>query len=172
MATWTECSSSLGRPEEPESLEEAEIIAAAPVLDDSAVVGDPPNIDMAYGETPSGRIATRERAGVAPPHDDALDDFVAFGDLVLDLEAEVAEHSSKLLNGLSYAVRPGRKLRMTGFVVYELGMDQFVQERDVALGIDLLESMASCALVVAGRPCRNRSASIVRHHVMITAPSR
>jgi hypothetical protein len=47
-----------GRRDEPELLEETEIIAAAPVLDDPSV-GDPPDVDMADGETPSGRIAAR-----------------------------------------------------------------------------------------------------------------
>lgn len=48
-----------GRREEPELLEEAEIITATPVFDDPAVAGYPPDVDMADGETPSGRIATR-----------------------------------------------------------------------------------------------------------------
>ena len=100
---------------------------------------------MADGETPSGRIATRQRARVAPAHDYALD---------------------------SHAVRSGRKLRVIRFMVHELGMDQFVQEFDVALGVDLLESTASCELVVVGRPCRARSTSIVRQGKQVLMASR
>lgn len=106
---------------------------------------------------------------MAPAHDYKLDDLVTFGDLVFDLEAEVAERILELLNRLSHAVRSGRNLRVTGFVVYELEVDQFVQEFSVASGVDLLESAASCALVAVGRLYGAWFASIVRHHEPITA---
>jgi hypothetical protein len=58
---------------------------------------------------------------------------------------------------------------VTGFVVYELEVDQFVQEFYVASGVDLLESAASRALVAVGRLYGAWVASIFRHHEPITA---
>ena len=87
---------------------------------------------------------------MAPAHDYPLDDAVTFGDLVFDLEAEVAERTLKLLNRLSHAGGSGRKRRVTRFVVHEFGVDQFVQEFEVASGVDFLESAASRALVAIG----------------------
>lgn len=69
-------------------LEETEIVSTPPALDELAMV-DSPDVDMPDGKLAARRLRVHERAGVSPAHGHELDDFVAFGDLVMDLEMRV-----------------------------------------------------------------------------------
>jgi hypothetical protein len=91
---------------------------------DELAVGDPPDVDVAHGEPPSGRLTADERAGMPPAHGDALADLVALRELVFDGERGLAEGAVKPLDGAPYARGPGRPFAVCRLVVDEVGMNE------------------------------------------------
>jgi hypothetical protein len=143
-------SGSLTHLEKPELPEKAEVIPASPVFDD-LVTRRPPDVGVSHGELLAGRLATHERAGVASAHDHQLDDLVALGDLVLNLEPKVAEGVVELPHCLLDALGTGRLLWVSRLVIHEVGVDELVRDLEVAVRVDLLESSPDQSLVVLRR---------------------
>src|SRR5918998_4575004 len=106
----------------PKLPEKAEVIPTSPVFDD-LVAGDPPDVDVSDGEPLARRLAAHERAGVASAHDHQLDDLVALGDLVLNLEPKAAKGVVEAPHRLPDALGTSRLLRVRGLVIDEVGVD-------------------------------------------------
>ena len=147
----------LAEREEPELREEAEVVAASPMLGDPAA-GDPPDVDVPDGERPARRPGAHQRTRVAPAHRHQLDDLVALGNLVLDLKAKLAERALEAPHRLLDALGTSRLLRVRRLVVHEVGVDEFVRELDITLREDLAERAADQPLVVLRRHRRLRLA--------------
>ena len=130
--------------ETPKLREKAEVIPTSPVFDD-LVAGDPP------GELLARRLTTHEGAGVASAHDHELDDLVALGDLVLNLEPKAAEGVVEAPYRLLDALGTCRLLCVRRLVIHEVGMDQLVRYLKVAFRVDLLERPPDQTLVVLTR---------------------
>jgi hypothetical protein len=117
------------------------------MLGDPAV-GDPPEVHVPNGERLARRVTAHQRTRVAPPHRHPLKDLVALGELVLDLEAKLAERVLEAQHGLPDALGAGRPLRVGRLVIDEVGMDEPIRELEVALRVDLVERATNQPLVV------------------------
>src|SRR6266568_1523484 len=90
---------------EPELLEQAKLVEAAPAFDDLPV-GDAEDVDPAEDDLASGGGLAHDRAAVGAVGDEVFGHEVVLGDQLLDVAAPVGKGAPEDLAGLPHSFRP------------------------------------------------------------------
>ena len=132
------------------------------MLGELPVRPDPVDLDAGEGDLLAGRADAGELALMGAVAGDALDDPVAFGDLVFHDRVEIGEDTLSQRQPADQAREAGRGLA-AGDVVNAVGGDELIGDGEVALVEDLLDDAAGAGFqLFRGHryaPCRSRRAA-------------
>src|SRR5437016_4487423 len=107
---------------EPELLQQAELVEAAPAFDDLPV-GDAEDVNPAKDDLASGGGLAHDRAAVGAAGYEVFCHEVALGDQLLDVAVPVGKGAPEDLTSHSHPLRPGRGAGERRVVVHESRID-------------------------------------------------